>query len=199
MAKKEPFVPTDGIPRCGWVHDELDMAYHDAEWGTPLHDDRRLFELLILEGMQAGLSWNLILHRREGMRRAFDGFDPNIIANYGDDKKAELLQNPEVIRNRAKIAALVTNARAFLQVQQEFGTFDAYIWSFVNGKPIENNWQAISEMPASTPLSDEMSKALKKRGFKFVGTTICYSYMQAAGLVNDHVAGCHLAPKNVTL
>lgn len=195
MAKKEPFVPADGIPRCGWVHDELDMAYHDEEWGTPLHDDRRLFELLILEGMQAGLSWSLILHRREAMRRAFDGFDPNIIANYGDDKLAELLQNPEVIRNRAKIAALVTNAKAFLQVQQEFGSFDAYIWGFVNGKPIENYLQTAADVPVSTPLSDEMSKALKKRGFKFVGTTICYSYMQAAGLVNDHMADCHLAPK----
>lgn len=195
MAKKEPFVPADGIPRCSWVHDELDMAYHDEEWGTPLHDDRRLFELLILEGMQAGLSWSLILHRREAMRRAFDGFDPNIIANYGDDKLAELLQNPEVIRNRAKIAALVTNAKAFLQVQREFGSFDAYLWGFVNGKPIENHLRTAADVPVSTPLSDEMSKALKKRGFKFVGTTICYSYMQAAGLVNDHVAGCHLAPK----
>ena len=191
MAKKEPYAPADNLPRCGWIHDELDQTYHDTEWGVPLHDDARLFEMLILEGMQAGLSWSLILHRREGMRAAFDGFDPAIIAAYDDEKTAALLQNPAIIRNRAKVRALVGNAQAFLQVQQEFGSFNAYIWSFVEHTPIVGHWHTLEEVPTFTDASDAMSKALKKRGFRFVGTTICYSYMQATGMVNDHLAGCH--------
>lgn len=191
MAKKEAYTPADNLPRCGWVHDALDEAYHDTEWGVPLHDDARLFEMLILEGMQAGLSWSLILHRREGMRAAFDGFDPTIIAVYDDEKTAALLQNPAIIRNRAKVRALVGNAQAFLQVQREFGSFNAYIWSFVQQRPIVGHWRTLEEVPCSTDASDAMSKALKKRGFRFVGTTICYSYMQATGMVNDHLAGCH--------
>ena len=181
----------NGTPRrCGWVKDEFDIAYHDTEWGKPEHDDQKLFEFLILEGMQAGLSWNLILRRREGMRQALDGFDPEKMAQYGEDKKAELMQNPVMIRNRRKIEALVGNAAAFLQVQREFGSFDAYLWGFVEGEPIRNAWQNLEEMPATTPLSDALSKDLKKRGFKFVGSTICYSYLQAAGLINDHEEGC---------
>lgn len=176
--------------RCAWAKGELDIAYHDNEWGTPEHDDAKLFEFLILEGMQAGLSWSLILKRREAMRRAFDGFDPVKISRYDDEKKAQLLQDASIIRNRAKINALVQNAIAFLQVQQEFGSFDAYIWAFVDGMPIHNHATTMQEVPATSPVSDAMSKDLKKRGFKFVGSTICYSFMQATGLVNDHVVSC---------
>ncbi|MFV0413291.1 MAG: DNA-3-methyladenine glycosylase I [Oscillospiraceae bacterium] len=176
--------------RCGWAKTELDIAYHDTEWGTPEHSDEKLFEFLLLEGMQAGLSWNLILKRRESMRAAFDGFDPRIIAEYDDAKKAALLENPGIIRNRAKINSAITNARAFLAVQQEFGSFNTYIWGFVNYTPIQNSWASLQEVPATSPISDTMSKSLKKRGFKFVGSTICYSFMQAMGLVNDHVATC---------
>lgn len=176
--------------RCTWMKDAYDEAYHDNEWGVPCHDDGKLFEFLILEGMQAGLSWNLILRRRESMRKAFDGFDPVKIAAYNDEKKAALLQNPDIIRNRLKINALVANARAFLQMQQEYGSFDAYIWGFVGGVPIVNQWTEGDQMPATSPESDEMSRVLKKRGFKFVGSTICYSYMQAAGMVDDHLVGC---------
>ena len=193
MPKKDAFIPADGLTRCGWVRDELDLAYHDSEWGVPLHNDDKLFEMLILEGMQAGLSWNLILHRREGMRRAFDGFDPRVIQNYGEEKLAALMQDTAVIRNRLKLAGLVANAKAFLHVQGEFGSFDTYVWGFVKGTPIQNHFKNMAEIPASTPLSDAMSKDMKKRGFKFVGTTICYAFMQATGMVNDHVAGCHLA------
>ena len=178
------------LVRCGWAKDEYDIAYHDTEWGRPEYNDPKLFELLILEGMQAGLSWNLILRRREGMRQVLDGFDPQKIALYGEDKKAELMQNPVMIRNRRKIEALVGNAAAFLRVQKEFGSFSAYLWGFVEGTPIRNAWQSMEEMPATSPLSDRLSKDLKKRGFKFVGSTICYSYLQAAGLINDHEAGC---------
>lgn len=176
--------------RCRWVKDAFDAAYHDTEWGVPQHNDDKLFELLILEGMQAGLSWNLILKRREGMRAAFSGFDPVAIARYGPKKKAELLQNPAVIRNRRKIDALVTNAQAFLQVQREFGSFDAFLWGFCGGAPIVNRWPGPEAMPATSPLSDALSAELKKRGFRFVGSTICYSYLQAVGVIDDHEAGC---------
>lgn len=178
------------VRRCGWAKDEYDIAYHDNEWGVPEHDDQKLFELLILEGMQAGLSWNLILRRREGMRQAFDGFDYNKIAAYDDAKKAGLLQNPAIIRNRAKINALVGNARAFIAVRREFGSFDAWLWRFVDGQPVLGEFTALEDMPATSALSDRLSRELRKRGFRFVGSTICYSYMQAAGLLNDHLPDC---------
>ncbi len=178
------------IIRCPWAKSDLDIAYHDQEWGKPLHDDSKLFELLILEGMQAGLSWSTILAKRENMRLAFDGFNPEIIAVYDDEKRAALLQNPGIIRNRLKVKALTTNAKAFLIVQKEYGSFDKYIWNFVNHKPIQNAWSDISQVPAKTAVSDEMSKALLKRGFTFVGSTICYAYMQATGMVNDHLISC---------
>ncbi len=179
--------------RCPWAKDEWDIRYHDEEWGKPEHDDRKLFEFLVLEGMQAGLTWNLILRRREAMRAALDGFDPHKAAAYGEEKKAELLQNPGMIRNRLKVNAVVSNAQAFLRVQQEFGSFDVYLWGFVEGKAIRNAWQRQEDMPATSPLSDALSKDLKKRGFKFVGSTICYSFLQAAGLINDHLADCDFA------
>ncbi len=179
--------------RCPWAKSELDIQYHDHEWGKAEHDDQKLFEFLVLEGMQAGLSWSLILKRREAMRAALDGFDPERAAAYGKEKKAELLQNPGMIRNRRKVDAVVTNAQAFLRVQQEFGSFDAYLWGFVEGRPIRNAWEKQEDMPATSPLSDALSKDLKKRGFKFVGSTICYSYLQAAGLINDHLAYCEFA------
>ena len=179
------------IVRCAWGEgDALYKAYHDEEWGVPCHDDRKLFEMLILEGAQAGLNWSTILHKRENYRAAFDHFDPEKVARYDDAKLAALLQNPGIVRNRLKVAAAVTNARAFLAVRAEFGTFDAYIWQFVGGKPIQNARKALSEIPAETDEARAMSKALKKRGFKFVGPTICYAFMQACGLVNDHVVGC---------
>jgi len=177
--------------RCGWVNeDPLYIEYHDHEWGVPVHDDQKLFEMLNLEGAQAGLSWYTILKKRENYRDAFDQFDAVQIANYDDEKLASLLNNPGIVRNRLKIAAVVQNAKAFLQVQQQFGSFDAYIWSFVGGEPIVNQWERLSQVPASTAQSDAMSKDLKKRGFKFVGSTICYAYMQATGMVNDHVQAC---------
>lgn len=177
--------------RCGWVHDDpVEVAYHDREWGVPLHDDRRHFEFIILDGFQAGLSWLTILRKRDNFRNAFDHFDPAIVACYDEHKYQELLQNQGIIRNRLKIQAAITNARAFLQVQEEFGSFDTYIWQFVDGVPIQNTWSAMADVPAKTFISDVMSKDLKKRGFKFVGSTICYAYMQAAGMVNDHVVEC---------
>lgn len=177
--------------RCGWVNeDPLYIDYHDHEWGVPVHDDRHLFEMLNLEGAQAGLSWYTILKKRESYREAFDGFDPQIIVNYDDNKLNELLQNPGIVRNRLKIASVVQNAKAFLKVQEEFGTFDSYIWGFVGGKPVNNRWTDMSQVPATTEISDAMSKDLKKRGFKFVGSTICYAYMQAVGMVNDHNQTC---------
>lgn len=177
--------------RCGWVKgDPLEVAYHDEEWGVPCHDDQRLFEFLILEGMQAGLSWLTILRKRENFRQSFDQFDPAIVALYDEPKKQQLLLDAGIIRNRLKIEAAVVNAQRFLAVQAEFGSFDAYIWQFVNGVPLHNSWQSLSEIPASTPQSDAMSKALKQRGFKFVGTTICYAFMQAIGMVNDHTVDC---------
>lgn len=182
---------SDAVCRCAWVSDDpLDIAYHDEEWGVPVHDDIRLFEFLILEGAQAGLSWKTILRKRENYRVAFDGFDPEKVANYDDRKLAELLNNPGIVRNRLKVNAAVQNARAFLAVQEEFGSFDRYIWSFVNGQPIVNAWQTIEQVPAETPESRTMSKALLKRGFKFVGSTICYAFMQACGLVHDHTIDC---------
>nr|WP_234340322.1 DNA-3-methyladenine glycosylase I [Gorillibacterium timonense] len=168
----------------------MDIVYHDTVWGKPEHDDSRLFEMLILEGMQAGLSWSTILKKREAMTEAFDGFDARIIAEYGEAKQQELLMNPSIIRNRAKIAALAVNARAFLRVQEEFGSFDRYLWAWVQHQPIVNAWTDAAQVPAKTALSDALSKDLLKRGFKFVGSTICYAYMQAVGLINDHLVLC---------
>lgn len=177
--------------RCAWCGtDPLYVDYHDTVWGVPVHDDHLLFEFLTLEGAQAGLSWLTVLRKREGYRAAFDGFDPQKVARYGDEKVAELLQNPAIIRNRAKIHAAITNAQAFLNVQQEFGSFNAYIWQFVEGMPIVNAWQTLRELPAQTPLAETISKDLKARGFKFVGATIVYAHMQATGMVNDHLVDC---------
>lgn len=176
--------------RCPWVKDSFEEKYHDTEWGKPTHDEDKLFEMLILEGMQAGLSWNIVLKKREDMRVAFDGFSPEIIAKYSQEKEEELLQNSKIIRNKRKISALAKNAQAFLAIQKEYGTFDDYIWGFVEGKPIQNKWTEITQVPTSTELSDKISKDLKKRGCSFVGTTICYSYMQAIGMVNDHLLSC---------
>jgi DNA-3-methyladenine glycosylase I len=179
------------VKRCEWANrNELERNYHDNEWGVVIHDDRRLFEFLVLEGAQAGLSWSTILRKREGYRRAFDGFDVQKVSQYSENDVSRLLANPEIIRNKLKIRAAITNARAFLQVLEQFGSFDRYIWRFVDGKPRQNSWQNMTDIPSSTPESDTMSKDLQKRGFKFVGTTICYAFMQAVGLVNDHVVGC---------
>jgi DNA-3-methyladenine glycosylase I len=176
--------------RCGWAKNELAIAYHDAEWGVPLHDERGLFEFLVLEGAQAGLSWDTILRKRENYREAFDDFDAAKVARYSEKKIARLLQNEGIIRNRLKIASAVSNAKAFLTVQKEFGSFDKYIWSFVDGKPLKNRWKEISQVPAKTEISDTISKDLKKRGFTFVGSTIIYAHMQATGMVNDHLMSC---------
>jgi DNA-3-methyladenine glycosylase I len=179
------------MKRCEWANkSELEMSYHDNEWGVPIHDDRGLFEFLVLEGAQAGLSWSTILRKREGYRNAFDNFDAKKISRYPEVVVSRLLANPEIIRNRLKVNAIVTNARALLRVQEQFGSFDRYIWQFVNGRPIQNSWKKMTEIPSSSPASEAMSKDLKKRGFKFVGTTICYAFMQAVGMVNDHVLGC---------
>lgn len=182
----------DAKKRCEWVPPDqpLYVEYHDREWGVPVHDDRLLFEFLILEGAQAGLSWATVLKKRENYRAAFDGFDAAKVALYDDKKIQQLLQNPGIIRNRLKVEASVTNARAFLEVQAKYGSFDAYIWDFVGGKPIINKWKSIRELPASTPLSDTINKELKKKGFKFVGSTIIYAHMQATGMVNDHTVDC---------
>jgi len=177
--------------RCPWPSDDaLMIKYHDKEWGIPLHNDKKLFEFLILEGFQAGLSWRTILHKRENFRKAFDNFDFNKIAKYNRKKINSLLKNEGIIRNKLKIEAAIINAKAFLQVRKEFGTFDKYIWSFINGKPIDNKFKSLKELPAKTKLSDKISEDLKKRGFKFVGSTIVYAHMQATGMVNDHVEGC---------
>jgi DNA-3-methyladenine glycosylase I len=182
---------TPEFPRCPWPTNELYRRYHDEEWGVPLHDDRRLFELLILEGAQAGLSWETVLKKRENYRAAFDGFDPARVARYTPAKLELLLEDAGLIRNRLKIVSAAINARAFLAVQQEFGTFDSYIWQFTGGSPRPNRRRTIEEVPASTPESEAMSKGLRRRGFKFVGSTICYAFMQAAGMVNDHLVGCY--------
>lgn len=178
------------LVRCGWARNPLSIRYHDEEWGVPTHDDARLFEFVILEGAQAGLSWDTILNKRENYRAAFDQFDPQRIAGYDRRKFQSLLQNPGIIRNRLKIASAVRNAKAFLAVQKEFGSFDRYVWQFVGGKPRVNSWRSLKQVPARTPESDAMSKDLKKRGFSFVGSTICYAFMQAVGMVNDHVVNC---------
>ncbi|MFZ6030263.1 MAG: DNA-3-methyladenine glycosylase I [Chloroflexota bacterium] len=179
------------LTRCTWAgSDPLYVAYHDCEWGVPVHDDRTLFEFLILEGAQAGLSWITILRKRENYRAAYDCFDPEKVARYDDDKVAELLTNPGIVRNRLKVAASIGNARAFLAVQEAFGSFDAYLWRFVDGRPKINAWRSLAEVPAFTPESDALSKDLKRRGFRFVGSTICYAHMQATGMVNDHTTDC---------
>ncbi|MFX0037059.1 MAG: DNA-3-methyladenine glycosylase I [Candidatus Hermodarchaeota archaeon] len=179
------------VTRCRWAeNDELMRRYHDQEWGTPLHDDRLLFEFLILEGNQAGLSWNTILQKRENYRLAFDNFDYNKIAKYAEQNIDELMNNKGIIRNTLKIKSVITNAKAFLKVQKEFGSFNKYIWKFVNYKTINNKFKDLSELPSKTEQSEQMSKDLKKRGFKFVGPTICYAFMQAVGMVNDHIIVC---------
>jgi DNA-3-methyladenine glycosylase I len=177
--------------RCAWAGiDALYQSYHDTEWGVPLHDDQRLFEFLILEGAQAGLSWITILRKRENYRAGFDGFDAARIAGYGANKIESLLQNEGIVRNRLKVEAAVINAQRFLEVQDEFDSFAAFIWQFLEGKPKQNAWRSLADIPASTPESDAMSKELKQRGFKFVGSTICYAFMQATGMVNDHTTNC---------
>lgn len=179
------------VNRCGWEgSDPIYIAYHDNEWGIPEHDDRKLFEMLILEGMQAGLSWITILRKRENFRTAFDNFDPEKVAAYDETKIAQLLQNTGIIRNRSKINAAVTNAQHFLEIQREFGSFDAFIWRYVDNTPIINHFRTLAEVPAKTELSDKISTELKKRGFKYVGSTIIYSFMQAVGMVNDHITSC---------
>ncbi|MEO1070148.1 MAG: DNA-3-methyladenine glycosylase I [Cyanobacteria bacterium J06638_6] len=183
--------PSTSLTRCGWVQNDLiEVAYHDTEWGVPLHCDRKHFEFIILDGFQAGLSWITILRKRENFRAAFDDFNPEVVARYDDAKHQELLQNTGIVRNRLKVAAATRNAQAFLEVQAAFGSFDRYIWQFVDGETVQNAWTTMAEVPARTDISDAMSKDLKRRGFKFVGSTICYAYMQAAGMVNDHTTDC---------
>lgn len=177
--------------RCGWgASHPLYVPYHDTEWGVPLHDDRRIFEMLVLEGAQAGLSWLTILKKRDAYRRAFDRFDPRRVARYGEARIARLLADEGIIRNRLKVRSAVTNAQAFLAVQEEYGTFDRYVWQFVGGRPRQNAWRTLEEVPARTAESDAMSRDLRSRGFKFVGSTICYAHMQATGMVNDHLVDC---------
>ena len=177
--------------RCAWcTGSEIEMVYHDMEWGVPLHDDQQLFEFLILEGAQAGLSWITILKKRDHYRKVFNQFDPSQVAEYSESKVEQLLSDAGIVRNRLKVSSAISNARLFLGVQEEFGSFDRYIWQFTDGKVIHNNWRSHSEIPANTAESDAMSKDLKKRGFRFVGTTICYAFMQATGMVNDHTVDC---------
>jgi len=178
------------ILRCHWATNPLNTKYHDEEWGVPVHDDRRWFEFLILEGAQAGLSWDTILQKRERYRQVLDGFDPSEVAEFDAKKTRKLLSDPGIVRNRLKIKATVRNAQAFLQVQKEFGSFDSYMWQFVGGTPIRNRWKTHRSVPAKTPLAEALSKDLLKRGFRFVGPTICYAFMQATGIVNDHLLGC---------
>lgn len=210
-----PFLPEPGVwqslasptfskdpamQRCDWAAaSPLETQYHDEQWGVPVHDDRPLFEMLVLEGAQAGLSWSTILKKREGYREAFDNFNPETVAGYTEATMERLLRNPGIIRNRAKVYAAVTNAQRFLDVRNEFGSFDAYIWSFVDGAPVNNAWETMADTPAQTPTSEAMSKDLKKRGFKFVGPTICYAFMQAVGIVNDHLVTCFRYPEIVKL
>ena len=177
--------------RCEWAGTrELDVRYHDEEWGVPTHDDRTLFGVLVLEGAQAGLSWSTILAKREGYRRAFADFDPARVARFTSKRVARLLENPAIVRNRLKVEATISNARAFLAVQDEYGSFDTYLWALVDGKPVQNRWKRLAELPTRTPMSDALSKDLKRRGFRFVGSTIMYAFMQATGVVNDHVRPC---------
>jgi DNA-3-methyladenine glycosylase I len=184
----------DRKTRCGWATtDPLYVRYHDEEWGVPVHDDRKLFEMLILEGAQAGLSWITVLRKREAYREAFAGFDPKLVARFDARKQAALMKNEGIVRNRLKIDSTITNARAFLDVQREDGSFDTFIWSFVGGRPLVHHPRSAKDVPAQTPESEAMSRALKKRGFRFVGPTICYAFMQACGLVDDHVKGCFRA------
>jgi DNA-3-methyladenine glycosylase I len=178
------------MPRCLWAAAEPNITYHDEEWGVPVHDDRLLFEFLILEGAQAGLSWTTVLNKRDNYRKAFDGFRPEKIARYGVRDVKRLLGDAGIVRNRLKIVAAIENAKTFLTVRKEFGTFDAYLWSFVGGKPIQNRWNRMADVPARTTESDAMSRDLQRRGFKFVGSTICYALMQATGMVNDHLVTC---------
>lgn len=179
------------LTRCAWArNDPLYVQYHDEEWGVPVHDDRKLFEFLILEGAQAGLSWITILRKRPAYRQAYSDFDPTIVASYDDTKIAELLANPGIVRNRLKIQASIGNAQAFLRVQKEWGSFDAYLWQYVDGQPIQNSWRSLAQIPAKTPLAEALSKDLVRRGFRFVGPTIVYAHMQAVGMVNDHTIDC---------
>jgi DNA-3-methyladenine glycosylase I len=190
MSSAERQSSADALPRCAWARDDLARRYHDEEWGVPLHDDHRLFEFIVLEGAQAGLSWDTILRKRDSYREAFDNFDPAIVARYDQRRVERLLKNASIVRNRLKIASAIQNARAFLAVKKEFGTFDKYIWQFVDGVPKCNRWKAMKEVPAETPQAVAMSKDLRKRGFNFVGPTICYAFMQAVGMVNDHLVDC---------
>ena len=183
--------------RCGWARTPLSIAYHDAEWGVPVHDDRVLFEFLMLEGAQAGLSWETILKKREGYRKAFADFDPVRVARFTPGKIERLLDNPEIVRNRLKITSTVTNAKAFLAVQRDCGTFDAYLWGMFDGTPRVNRWRSLEQLPPRTAESDALSRALLGRGFRFVGSTICYAFMQAVGIVNDHTAECFRSTRNV--
>lgn len=176
--------------RCGWATDEPNLSYHDKEWGRPQHDDQKLFEFLVLEGAQAGLSWTTILNRRKGYRKAFSNFDAKKVAKYSEKRVEKLLQDESIIRNKLKINSAVNNAKQFLKIQKEFGSFDKYLWGFVNGKPIKNNFKKYTDLPAQTEISEKLSKDLKKRGFNFVGPTICYALMQAVGMVNDHTVEC---------
>jgi DNA-3-methyladenine glycosylase I len=183
-------VSTKKLKRCAWAESDINIVYHDEEWGVPLHEDCKLFEFLILEGAQAGLSWTTILKKRENYRKAFDGFDPRKVSKYDQRRVRKLLKNAGIVRNRLKIASTIQNAKAFLGVQKEFGSFDKYVWQFVGGKTRVNSWKSLKEFPTRSPESDAMSKDLLNRGFKFVGTTICYAFMQAVGMVNDHEVGC---------
>jgi DNA-3-methyladenine glycosylase I len=187
MAKSPSKAP---VTRCPWALEGNQTEYHDTEWGVPVHDDRILFEFLILEGAQSGLSWAIILKKREGYQTAFDNFEPSLVAKYSSAKVDELVLDPGIVRHRLKIESTIQNAKAFLAVQKEFGTFDSYVWNFVGGDPLQNGRKSLSEVPSSSPESDTLSKDLKKRGFKFVGSTTCYAFMQAVGMVNDHVVDC---------
>jgi DNA-3-methyladenine glycosylase I len=185
------YIPDPNLSRCDWgSQPEILLSYHDQEWGTPLHDDRLLFEGIALDGMQAGLSWLTILRKRENFRKAFDGFQPGVVAEYGESKVEELLQDAGIIRNRMKILAIIHNARTVLKIQEDFGSLNAYLWEFVDGKPIHNGWETMAQIPARTELSDRVSKDMIQRGFKFCGSTIIYAFMQAAGMVNDHIISC---------
>lgn len=181
----------NSVNRCGWAGtDPLYRSYHDSEWGVPVHDDRLLFEFLILEGAQAGLSWITVLRKRDGYRRAFAGLDPEAVARFGEPEQLKLMADPGIVRNRLKIASTMGNARAFLELREEFDSFDSYLWRFVDGAPLQNAWRTLAEVPASTAVSDALSRDLKRRGFRFVGSTICYAFMQAVGMVNDHTVDC---------